>query len=80
MFSSFFKIFYYIIAIICIIVILISTLFIPTISDFEIIEKMKNIEIIISSEGFAWPIPGYTTITSYFGKRVAPTRGSINIS
>ena len=32
--------------------------------------------ITISSYGFAWPIPGYTKITSPFGKRNSPTAGA----
>ena len=32
--------------------------------------------ITISSYGFAWPIPGYTKITSPFGKRDSPTAGA----
>ena len=29
-----------------------------------------------SQDGFVWPIPGYTTLSSKFGKRVAPTSGA----
>ena len=29
--------------------------------------------ITISSSGYAWPTPGYTTITSNFGYRISPT-------
>lgn len=33
-------------------------------------------EFIISENGFFWPIPGYTHISSYFGKRTSPTAGA----
>lgn len=29
-----------------------------------------------NSNGFVWPIPGYTKISSYFGKRKSPTSGA----
>ena len=29
-----------------------------------------------SNSEFFWPIPGYHTITSYFGKRISPTDGA----
>lgn len=34
------------------------------------------ISIDISSSGYAWPIPGYNSITSYFGYRNSPTIGA----
>lgn len=76
MFSSFFKTFYYFIALLIIIVILISCFFIPTFAGNNLNLQVNQGEIIISSSGFAWPIPGYTTITSYFGKRISPTAGA----
>ena len=76
MFSSFFKTFYYFITLLIIIVILISCFFIPTFSGNDLNLQVNQGEIIISSSGFAWPIPGYTTITSYFGKRISPTAGA----
>lgn len=30
----------------------------------------------ISSSGFCWPVPGYTTITSPYGRRISPTYGA----
>ena len=36
----------------------------------------QNISIDISSSGYAWPSPGYTTINSYFGYRTSPTAGA----
>lgn len=76
MFSSFFKTFYYLIILLIIMVILISCLFIPTFANSNLNLQINQGEIIISSSGFAWPIPGYTTITSYFGKRISPTAGA----
>ena len=76
MFSSFFKTFYYFITLLIIIVILISCFFIPTFAENNFNLQVNQGEIIISSSGFAWPIPGYTTITSYFGKRISPTAGA----
>jgi murein DD-endopeptidase MepM/ murein hydrolase activator NlpD len=32
--------------------------------------------IFYGNQNYAWPIPGYTTISSYYGKRTAPTTGA----
>lgn len=76
--GSFFEKINYLVAIIVFLVIFISCFFTPFISsgvgldyDLNVIENME-----ISSSGFMWPIPGYTKITSYFGKRQSPTQGA----
>lgn len=70
MLGSFFKQLNTYFIIVIIIIILISIIYIPVINQ-NIIE-----DIIISDSGFAWPIPGYTKITSDFGKRQSPTQGA----
>ena len=61
------------------IITIVPTLFIPTIigkPNLEIIntEILGNIDM--SSSSFYWPMPGYTRISSYFGKRNSPTIGA----
>ena len=75
MFSSFFKLFYCILAVIIILTIFITCFFISFINAANITQFNRE-EITISNKGFAWPIPGYTTITSQFGKRSSPTAGA----
>lgn len=76
MFSFFFKSFYYLILVLGILVLGISCFFIPSFSNTKMTQRIEKETIVISSSGFAWPIPGYTTITSYFGKRISPTAGA----
>lgn len=53
-------------------------IFIPTISEKYTLEisGSNSYTQIISGNEFPWPTPGYTTITSPFGKRNAPTSGA----
>lgn len=67
------KLFFFLIMI----VFLICLLFIPTINA----HNLSNItddgySFMISDDEYVWPIPGYTSITSPFGKRYSPTAGA----
>lgn len=79
--SFYFKFCIFIIAIL----LFIPCFFIPVIyssyTSSGIISSNSTIEenqIIISSSGYAWPTPGYTTITSNFGYRISPTGRTSN--
>ena len=54
--------------------------FIPVFLDYGYISPSTITSIPpsfeLSSSKFTWPTPGYTTITSYFGYRTAPTSGA----
>ena len=67
--SSFFKSYKIILLILSIIVIL----FTPTIYAKNIEEE--NFNNLYTSDMFCWPIPGYTNISSKYGKRVSPVSG-----
>ena len=57
-------------------ILFICIFFIPTI-DVSHTDITTNPEIInFNPNGFVWPIPGYTKVSSYFGKRNAPTAGA----
>ena len=61
------------------IILFISIFFIPIFPDtFNSYSYSAddNFSIDISSSGYAWPSPGYTTINSYFGYRTSPTAGA----
>ena len=86
--SSFLKKFYYLILFFIIFSILIIIFFIPSLSqnsNFNFIYEKPNLSNIYSNANsinmnlnseFLWPTPGYTTITSPFGKRFSPTYGA----
>lgn len=62
---------------IIIFVIFICIFFIPFFSYFTTETNISNKYIFIDTTGeYIWPIPGYTRISSYFGKRDAPTTGA----
>ena len=58
--------------------IFISVFFLPVINSNSISDyNIHNPETItFNANGFVWPIPGYTKISSPFGKRTSPTAGA----
>lgn len=62
--------------IIFVITLLVSIFFIPIILEYDDIPSVSFGSSIANENGFIWPTPDCTTITSYFGRRTAPTAGS----
>lgn len=63
---------------IIILVVLICIFFIPFFSYSNYNGNLNSGDFIFidTSNDYIWPIPGYTRISSYFGKRNAPTAGA----
>ena len=80
MFSSYFKFF---LIIFLILILFLPHLFIPILAtnaqNLKLPNDIQNKEIYeINSSSLVWPIPGYTYISSPFGKRKSPTSGASN--
>ena len=77
-FSSKNSIFSKLIILIVIITFFICLLFIPFFNkSLSMAETPTDADsFIISNDEFVWPIPGYTSVTSPFGKRYSPTAGA----
>ena len=70
------KLFRSIIFIVIFLTLFISIFFIPT-ANSDFYTNSTSSEILdFNPNGFVWPLPGYTQISSFFGKRTSPTSGA----
>lgn len=77
--SSFFRSFSFSFGSFFLFAILICIFFIPIYANYPEafgIDNTTSDSFIFSSSEYVWPIPGYTKITSPFGKRETPTEGA----
>jgi murein DD-endopeptidase MepM/ murein hydrolase activator NlpD len=71
--SSFFKTFF----IYFLIIFFICVFFVPVYSAYpEYFTSTAEFTDFDLSQEYLWPIPGYTKLTSYYGKRTSPTAGA----
>ena len=75
---AFFQPFYRFFIIFIIVITIICIFFTPFFVQELEIACIPSHKLTISSQGYAWPTPGYTTVTSYYGKRISPTAGASN--
>jgi len=71
--SSFFKPFYILLIIISVLVFFLSCFFGPILGSSSLEDTYYSFDL---SDEYVWPSPGYTAITSYFGRRTSPTAGA----
>ena len=75
--SSFFKASSYSLKFILFLIIIVSIFIIPIYYAYPHAFSTYTDKLILDDDSlYVWPIPGYTKITSPFGKRVSPTAGA----